>query len=63
LKLLALSIEEAHSILPSDIDSAIKQMDSWSGVSGIRTFDSYGNPQEMPIVLKQVKSGKFEYLN
>jgi len=62
LKLLAFSIDHAGTSLPADVALAIKQLESWSGVSGVRAFNSHGDPQEMPIVLKEVRNGKFEYL-
>jgi branched-chain amino acid transport system substrate-binding protein len=63
LYLLSQAIEAAGSRQPAAIAAALRKQASWPGVSGTRLFDPSGDVQGMPIVLKQVVHGQFEYLN
>ncbi|WP_221469445.1 ABC transporter substrate-binding protein [Cohnella nanjingensis] len=62
LKLLAYALEQAGSREPSKLAEALKRTKSWQGASGPHSFDGSGDVRDMPIILKQVKDGAFQYL-
>ncbi|NBD25151.1 ABC transporter substrate-binding protein [Paenibacillus glycinis] len=63
LKLLAYALDKAGSREPSKLTQALKETSSWQGASGLHSFDGNGDVRDMPIILKQVAGGKFDYLN
>ncbi|MCC3372460.1 ABC transporter substrate-binding protein [Cohnella sp. REN36] len=62
LKLLAYALERAGSREPSKLAEALKQVKSWQGASGSHSFDGSGDVRGMPIILKRVQGGAFQYL-
>lgn len=61
--LLVDAIETAESRVPENIANALKEMNSWEGVTGNHTFDDKGNVENKPIVKKVLKNGLFNYLD
>jgi len=63
LKLLAYALEKAGSREPSKVSAALKQTESWQGATGLHSFEDNGDVRDMPLILKQMKGGNFQYLN
>ncbi|MDF2667877.1 MAG: hypothetical protein K0R67_183 [Paenibacillus sp.] len=62
LHLLAYAIQKANSRVPSRIAEELYKLKDWEGASGKRVFSEDGNLNSMPIVMKQVRNGTFEYV-
>nr|WP_260440181.1 ABC transporter substrate-binding protein [Cohnella lubricantis] len=61
LDLLADAIAKAGSAKPAAIAEALRSMSGWEGVTGSHTFDASGDVTDMPVVLKTMAGGRFQY--
>lgn len=61
--LLSTAILKAGTTRPVKISEALHTLKDWPGVTGRHTFDKNGDVVDKQVVKKQVRNGKFEYIN
>lgn len=62
LNLLAAAMKKAGSAEPSKVADTIRSMKSWKGITGLQTFDRFGNVIDKPVIFKEVEADHFAYL-
>lgn len=61
VQLLAHAIHFAQSAEPDRVAGALREMDTWQGVTGAHRFDENGEVRGKPMVPKIVREGKLAY--
>ncbi len=61
VQLLAHAIQFAQSAEPGRIAEALREMETWQGITGAHRFDENGEVQGKPMVPKIVRGGKLAY--
>jgi branched-chain amino acid transport system substrate-binding protein len=62
VNLLAFAIKQAGSSVPAKVAAALSRTRNWVGVTGPHTFNEEREAVGKPLVLKQVRDGKFVFL-
>jgi len=62
VNLLAFAIRQAGSAVPSKVAGVLGKTKGWLGVTGSHSFNALGEVVGKPLVLKQVREGKFVFL-
>ncbi len=53
------AVETAKIAIPIVVASTLKYEGPWQGLSGMITFDEYGNVHDRPVTMKVVRNGRF----
>lgn len=62
VKLLAFAVRQAGSALPAKVAGVLSKTKGWLGVTGSHSFNDQGEVVGKPLVLEQVRGGKFVFL-
>lgn len=62
VRVLAEAMRQSGSVEPQRVATALRQLSSWTGVTGPFEFDEQGELKPRPMVLKGVRGGKWTYM-
>ena len=60
MKLLAHVIQVSGSTVPAKMAETLRSVKNWQGVTGLHTFDKFGDVSGKKLFMKVVKNGRFE---
>lgn len=62
IQLLAFSFNKSHTTVPIVVSATLRFTKHWQGVTGDFTFEPNGELSEKQLYFKQVRNGRFEYM-
>ena len=62
VKILAAAMNKAGTTVPSKVSESLRSIENWEGVTGTYQFNEHGDVINKRIVIKQAKTGHYEYI-